>query len=255
MSRCFLVLQCGDLDLKSLPALAFCEMATRTNHCSPAARAFAVSWFTTMTRSARLVSPECPHHVTQRGNRRQEVFRDDYDRRKFIDLLRQYIARHHVEVWSYVLMTNHIHLIAVPQTPTSLSSAMRDCLSDYALFFNRRYGYVGHLWQQRFYSSMLGWDHVWTAVRYVERNPVRGRMVDRAENYCWSSAAFHCGIRRTDPLVSPTSPLVGAIPNWSEWLREDECEAEIDRLRRNTRMGRATVTAERIKTKQKRRKK
>jgi putative transposase len=195
-----------------------------------------------VARNARLVSPGCAHHVTQRGNRRQNVFGDDRDREKFIELMRLYIARYHLAIWSYVLMTNHIHLIAVPETLTALSSAMRDCLSDYALFYNRRYGYVGHLWQQRFYSSMLGHDHVWTAVRYVEQNPVRARIVDHAEKYPWSSAGFHCGLRVSDPLICPDSPLIGAIPNWSEWLKDDERRGEFDQLRRNTRTGRATVT-------------
>jgi putative transposase len=137
-------------------------------------------------------------------------------------------------------MTNHIHLVAVPKTLTSLSSAMRDCLSDYALSFNRRYGYVGHLWQQRFYSSMLGYEHLWTAVRDVGQNPVRAGIVSRAGHYPWSSAPFHCGIRPTDPLVCADSPLIGAIPNWSEWLNENEYTGEFDQLRRNTRTGRAT---------------
>jgi REP-associated tyrosine transposase len=193
-----------------------------------------------MPRHARLVSPGCPHHVTQRGNRRQEVFRDDQDRLKFIELLTLYHKRYEIDIWSYVLMTNHIHLIAVPKTLTSLSSGMRDCLSDYALFFNRRYGYVGHLWQQRFYSSMLGYDHLWTAVRYVEQNPLRAGIVNRAEHYRWSSAPFHSGIRPADPLICSDSPLVGAIPNWSEWLNENEYAGEFDQLRRNTRIGRPT---------------
>ena len=90
-------------------------MATRTKHCSPAARAFAVSWFTTMTRSARLVSPECPHHVTQRGNRRQEVFRDDYDRRKFSDLLRQYIYSEPNRA-----IPEHIRLVQIDEDPWQL---------------------------------------------------------------------------------------------------------------------------------------
>ena len=216
----------------------------RKRYFAPAQAAIAPAILpsTKMARSARLVSPGCPHHVTQRGNRRQNVFGDDQDRLKFIELLQQYLRRHRVAIWSYVLMTNHIHLIAVPQSLSSLSSAMRDCLSDYALFFNRRYGYIGHLWQQRFYSSMLGWDHVWNAVRYVEQNPVRAKIVDRAENYPWSSARFHCGIRKSDPLVSAESPLIGAIPNWSEWLKDEESLGEFDRLRRNTRTGRATVT-------------
>jgi putative transposase len=207
---------------------------------SPKPRSTTVLRLTTMTRQARLVSPGCPHHVTQRGNRRQEIFRDSEDRLKLIDLLRLYNQRYEVDIWSYVLMTNHIHLIAVPQTLTSLSSAMRDCLSDYALFFNRRYGYVGHLWQQRFYSSMLGYEHLWTAVRYVEQNPLRAGIVNRAEHYRWSSAPFHCGVRSTDPLICADSPIAGAIPNWSEWLNGSESTGEFDLIRSNTRTGRPT---------------
>src|SRR2546427_5268480 len=126
-----------------------------------------------MGRLARIVFPEFPHHVTQRGNRRQNVFRDDQDRQKFLELLVHCLKRDSIDIWSYTLMTNHIHLIAVPMKEKGLSEAMRDCLSDYALFFNKRYGYNGHLWQQRFYSSVLGSEHLWNAVRYVERNPVR----------------------------------------------------------------------------------
>src|SRR5262249_7892828 len=140
---------------------------------SPTRNRTVCSTVSPMTRHARLVSPGCPHHVTQRGNRRLDIFRDDHDRLKFIELLHLDINRYELAIWAYRIMTNHIHLIAVPQTLTSLSDAMRDCLSDYALFFNRRYDYVGHLWQQRFYSSYLGYEHVWTAVRYVEQNPVR----------------------------------------------------------------------------------
>jgi putative transposase len=197
-----------------------------------------------MSRSARIVLPEFPHHVTQRGNRRQDVFRDDQDRCTFLRLLAQYLKRYRVEVWSYTLMRNHIHLIAVPNTTEGLSATMRDCLSDYALFFNKRYAYNGHLWQARFYSSVLGTDHLWNAVRYVERNPVRAGIVDRAENYLWSSAAFHCGLRAADPIIQRKSPLIGAIPDWSAWLNVDEQAGEFDFLRLNTKRNRPTGSSE-----------
>jgi len=197
-----------------------------------------------MPRQARIVSPGFPHHVTQRGNRRQDVFRDDEDRRHFLQLLARYIKRDHIDVWSYTLMTNHVHAIVVPGTKESLSAAMRDCLSDYALFFNNRYSYKGHLWQQRFYSSVLGPDHLWNAVRYVERNPVRAGLVDAAERYPWSSAAFHCGLRATDPIISGNSPLIGGIPDWSGWLDVREQPGEFDLVRRNTNTNRPTGSKE-----------
>ncbi len=145
-------------------------------------------------------------------------------------------------------MTNHIHLIAVPQEMESLSTAMRDLLSDYALHYNKRYGHKGHLWQERFYSSVLGPDHLWNAVRYVERNPVRAGMVARAEHYPWSSAVYHCGLRETDPIVSPQSPLIGTIPDWAEWLHWPEEKDEFGLLRRNTRTGYPTAPKEFIET-------
>jgi putative transposase len=193
-----------------------------------------------MARLARVVFPGYPHHVTTRGNRRQDVFCDVKDRRDFIDLLAEYTQKFHLAIWAWVLMTNHIHLVATPHSARSLSNSMRDSLSDYALAFNRRYDYTGHLWQGRFYSSVMDADHLWSTVRYVERNPVRAGLVERAEHYLWSSAGFHCGLRAADPLVTPDSPLIGALNNWSAWLRDPDEQGAIDRIRKNTRTGRPT---------------
>ena len=197
-----------------------------------------------MARLARIVFPGCPHHVTQRGNRRQEVFRDNEDRFEFVDMLAAETQRAGVRILAYTLMTNHIHLIAVPESQESLSVAMRRCLSDYARAFNRRCGYTGHLWQARFYSSALAPQYLWNAVRYVERNPVRARMVLRAEDYPWSSAEYHCGLRDTDALVSPASPFKGALADWSAWLHKPDDDRNLNFLRRNTRTGRPSGSKE-----------
>ena len=191
-----------------------------------------------MARLARVVCPGIPHHVTQRGNRRQEVFRSRQDSLEFIDLLKTNCATAGLSVWSWVLMTNHFHLVVVPDHKNSLAITMRNSLSDYALSFNRQYGFNGHLWQARFYSTALESDHLWNAVRYVERNPVRAGMVANAEEYPWSSAAFHCGLRSDDPLVSLASPLIGAIDEWAAWLALPHFDDANDQLRRNTRTGR-----------------
>jgi putative transposase len=195
-----------------------------------------------MSRLARIVFPGFPHHVTQRGIRRMDIFRDYNDRRKFIELLAKFTSRCRLEIWAYCLMSNHLHLVVVPPDKDLFSAAMRDSLSDYARFFNAIYGYKGHLWQERFYSSVMGPDYLWNAVRYVERNPLRAGMVYRAEDYPWSSAAFHCGLRMTDPLVSPNSPLLGGIEDWSEWLRTSD-DASDQLLRRNTKTGRPTTAS------------
>ena len=98
-----------------------------------------------MARLARVVCPSIPHHVTQRGNRRQEVFHSQQDCLEFIDLLRSNGKNAGLNIWAWVLMTSHFHLIVVPDHKDSLAIAMRDSLSDYALSFNRRYGFNGHL--------------------------------------------------------------------------------------------------------------
>ena len=148
-----------------------------------------------MGRLRRVVVPGLPHHVTQRGVRRSATFSDARDRCIYLELLSEASRLFGLAVRSYVLMTNHIHLIAVPEHEDSLGKTMRDTHGPYASYFNRRYGFCGHLWQARFYSSPMDDGHFWEAVRYVENNPVRAGIVERAEDYPWSSAAAHCGLR------------------------------------------------------------
>ena len=148
-----------------------------------------------MPRLARVVIPGMPHHVTQRGNRREPVFFEPGDRAWYLHLLAHYADLHGLEIWAYCLMTNHVHLVAVPSTEASLGQSLRDAHGAYSSYLNRRINVTGHLWQGRFYSTVLEGPHMWSAVRYVERNPVRAAIVQRAEEYAWSSAAVHCGLR------------------------------------------------------------
>jgi putative transposase len=190
-----------------------------------------------MGRVARAVVAGCPHHVTQRGNRRGDVFEVDEDREAYLTFLQQYMAKHGVSLWAYCLMTNHVHLIVVPEEEQSLSRALRDAHTVYAMRFNRRTKLSGHVWQGRFYSCPLDDAHLWAAVRYVERNPVRAGLVERAEEYQWSSAAAHCGLRH-DGVLATAFPPEGAIENWRAWLREEEDEAVVEAIRRHTTTGR-----------------
>ena len=135
-------------------------------------------------------------------------------------------------------MTNHTHLIVVPESESALSDTLRDVHSAYASMFNRAYGYSGHLWQGRFYSCLLDAEHLAHAVRYVECNPVRAGMVGRAEDYPWSSAVPHVmGIE--DRYLDPGLPLLGVITDWSAWLAGEQDGETIQAIREATATGRA----------------
>jgi putative transposase len=110
--------------------------------------------------------------------------------------------------------------------------------SQYAQYLNNRLCICGRLWQDRFFSCPMDDEHLWAAIRYVERNPVRAKMVVRAENYPWSSAAAHCGLR-LDPILSPL-PLLRPpqTSNWSSWLADPEDETVLVNIRLQTRTGR-----------------
>ena len=190
-----------------------------------------------MPRLARIVAPGVPHHVSQRGNFGQPVFADVQDRHRYLTWVTEAAHRYGTKVWAYCLMTNHIHVIAVPAAADSLARTFNQAHMRYAQFCNRRHGRVGHLWQGRFYSCALEEPHLYAAVRYVERNPVRVGLVPRAEAYPWSSAPAH--VHRTpDPLLAPDCPLLATIADWAAYLAEPDELRWATTFRHATRTGR-----------------
>jgi putative transposase len=192
-----------------------------------------------MPRLSRTVFAGVPHHITQRGNRREDIFFVDEDREAYLTWLQEYSELYEVEILAYCLMTNHIHLVAVPATDDGLQRVLKPLHMRYAQRINRARGWKGHLWQGRFFSSPLDEAYLWAAVRYVERNPVRAGMEQRAERYRWSSAAAHCG-KRTDDLLNPESvwsKQFSVLDDWSVWLSEGDEADEIQTLRRNVEKG------------------
>ena len=195
-----------------------------------------------MPRIARVVLPGVPVHVTQRGNRRQDVFFCDDDRRLYLHKLRQYSTKYHLTVLGYCLMTNHVHVVAVPGRANSLAKALGRAHHDYTRWLHIRRGWTGHLWQNRFFSCPLDTDHVWEALRYVELNPVRGGVVERAEDWPWSSARAHLSVSGVNPgnLLDISLWRSHYTPEcWREVLEEGVTETAFrDRIRETTRTGR-----------------
>lgn len=173
-----------------------------------------------MARLARLVMSGLPHHIVQRGSRRQNTFFSDDDRIAYLDYLRLYAKPAGVHFWSYSLMDNHVHLIAVPEKEDSFARGLAESHRRYTRMVNFKQGWRGYLWEGRFKSCVLSEAHLYAAIRYVERNPVRAGIVNNAWDYPWSSAKAHV-FNLNNPLLEDNF-VVSEIKDWKAFLSEKE---------------------------------
>jgi putative transposase len=163
-----------------------------------------------MPRIARVAVPEVPYHITQRGYGRRTVFYNDADRLTYLRLLASAAEEHCMKIQAYCLMSNHVHLVAVPQRPDSLARALGRAHAGFARYRNLSDDSCGHVWQARYFSCPLDRAHLWRAIAYVERNPVRAGMVETAEEYRWQERA---GASRPRPSgrLSGSGRVAGAL--------------------------------------------
>jgi putative transposase len=189
-----------------------------------------------MARLARIVVPGHPHHVTQRGNRRQPIFFEPSDYALYRDLLAEQCRKAAVEVWAYCLMPNHVHLVLTPQTAGALARALGETHRRYTGFVNARARWTGHLFQGRFGSVVMDDAHFVVAARYVVLNPVRAKLVARAQDWAWSSARAHLA-GRDDGLVR-VAPLIDRIGSVGEWFEAETDDASFSALRAAEASGR-----------------
>jgi putative transposase len=190
-----------------------------------------------MARLPRLVLPGQPHHIIQRGNNRQAIVVDDKDRQHFLAMLRECALTHQVAIHAYVLMDNHVHLLATPQQVEGLSRMMQSLGRRYVGWFNHRHGRSGTLWEGRFRAAVIeGERHLLACARYIELNPLRAGMLMDAASFAWSSCAHHLG-RRRDPLVTE-HPMYWALGNtpfereaaYRELLEQGLSDEEVEAL-------------------------
>ena len=192
-----------------------------------------------MARFQRVAAVGTPHHITQRGNARRFVLQTDPDRVVYLELLAQACQTHRLTVLGYCLMSNHVHLIAVPQQANSLALALRDTHGRYAAYLNAREVSSGHVWQGRYYSCPLDRTHLWAALRYTERNPVRAGMVSEPEQFEWSSAGVHCGSRSAAvPIDCELRRSAWTHAEWRAFLLAHDADAEVEHIRSATHTGR-----------------
>jgi len=191
---------------------------------------------TIMARLARIVVPNIPHHITQRGNRSQKVFFSDKDKSYYLKLLHEHAKKAGLTFWAYCLMDNHVHLIAIPEQINSLAKGLGDTHKYYTRMINFRENWRGYLWQGRFSSFPLDEKYLYAAVRYIERNPVRAGIVKRAEDYKFSSANAH--IYNKKDILLEDNFMTGEIKDWKAYLAEVDNEQDQKLFLKHTRIGR-----------------
>jgi putative transposase len=189
-----------------------------------------------MARIARIVIPAVPHHVTQRGNRRQAVFFGEDDYRAYLALLSEHAGKAGVRVWAWCLMPNHVHLMLAPPSEQALRAALAEAHRRYSRLINFREGWRGYLWQGRFASCPMDEAHALAAARYIELNPVRARLVAAPQDWRWSSARAHL-TGESDGLTE-TGALGVAPAAWGEFLDAGLDDGMLETIRSGERTGR-----------------
>ena len=196
-----------------------------------------------MARIARFAVPGFPHHVTQRGNRGEQVFSSDEDYELYRDLLASQCRRQGVACWAYCLLPNHVHLILVPDTEQALGRALGETHRRYTSVINARLRVTGHLFQSRFGSVVMDKEHLMAAARHAALNPVRAGLVERAEDWRWSSARAHLD-GRDDTLVQVGPLLEHCSGRFANLLDAPVLARAISALRAAETIGRPLGSAE-----------
>jgi putative transposase len=192
-----------------------------------------------MGRIARVVAAGYPHHVTQRGNNRADVFFSAADRKYYLTVLARYCEEFKLRVWAYCLMRNHVHIVAVPEETYSLAQGVGRTNLIYTQRVNLKYRRTGRLWQNRFFSAPVESDeYLWAVCRYVENNPVRAHLVEHAWDYHWSSARHH--VKSAPDILIGKSPWLkpSQREEYRRYLDERGKREEADRIRQTVQTGR-----------------
>lgn len=198
-----------------------------------------------MPRTARIVAQGYPHHIVQRGNNKQDVFFDDQDRLFYLNLLKKYSKDCASKVHAYCLMRNHVHILVTPERDDSLAKTMQKLSLTFTQHINKKYGRTGRLWECRFHSTLVDKDnYLWAVCRYIERNPVRAKIVDVPSTYEWSSASR---ARRSDVLDRAWIQDDKQKQEYIDFLNIAEDKSQTNLIRKNTYNGRPIGSAGFIK--------
>jgi putative transposase len=191
-----------------------------------------------MPRIARIIYVGYPHHIVQRGNNKQTVFFVDADREEYLKFLNKYANECGCILNSYCLMKNHIHLLLNPKQQNSLSKTMQKLSLKYTQYINKKYKRTGRLWECRFHSCVVEKEvYLWSVCRYIERNPVRAGIVEKAIQYKWSSAKANTNSDYKNKLIEPIWKDYFERDEYKKFLSQSDDKEEIEKLKKSTFSG------------------
>lgn len=183
------------------------------------------------------------HHVTQNGNVRRELFENDYDRMVYLSLLQHHARLHCLSILGYCMMPNHVHLVVVPGRDGAINDVLHKAHGRYAEYMNTRQRASSLLWPGPYHCCPLDKEHTWSALRFVERNPVRNGIVRVPWNFHWSSARLHSvgcsdGVIDLAPWAERWTPA-----EWREFVTSPESDRESGEIQQSTHSGRPLGSA------------
>lgn len=171
-----------------------------------------------MPRRGRIVIPNEPVHITQRGNRQENIFGDDDDKEFYIRSFLKYKKKYKVKLYAWCLMDNHVHFVLEPTDAKGLARLFGALNTKYVRFFNKKYSLTGRLFGERYYSCLLDEEHFYEAIRYVELNPYRAKLEAEPGNYFWCSSLER--LKRRSAYFLNKLPFYFSVTNWWEYLTE-----------------------------------
>ena len=192
---------------------------------------------TKMARQARIVLSNTAHHITQRGNRGDFIFFEKGDYQTYLGLLNEQCENLGISLYSYCLLPNQVHFIAEPREAKNLSRAIGETHRRYTNIINKRQGWTGHLFQNRFFSYACDEQYLLRAARYIETLPVTLKLTARPQNYLWSSAKGRIRINQKNNFIKPFNSF-HTVDNWEEYLVRPMNESEMNMIQLHLQTGR-----------------
>ncbi len=183
-----------------------------------------------MPRTSRASIGGLCYHIINRGNAKADVFHHAKDYQDFLQLIQESLEERPMRVLAYCLMPNHFHLLVWPRRDGDLSQWMQWIMTTHVRRYHRDHQTSGHIWQGRFKAFPIQQDeHLLTVWRYIERNPVRARLVKRAEEWRWSSCQTQGPWMHQGPVPQP--------PGWKKWVNKSDTDMDLETIRQSVNRG------------------